>query len=56
MPEIAAKLTCNICGQTFDERKGYPGLKCCEMCDATGRSGILYRGTAQVFAGAKRGR
>jgi hypothetical protein len=38
------KLKCKICGNDFNERAGLPGLKCCENCDYTGRSGIAKRG------------
>ena len=48
-------MKCNICGEDFKERKDFPGLKVCEICDATGKSGILKRGNIQVFMGGKRG-
>jgi len=46
-------LKCKLCGASFDERPGLPGLRCCQACDDNGRSGICKRATVY---GTKDGR
>jgi len=43
MPVVIKKLTCKLCGETFEERENLPGLRVCEMCDDLGKSGIAER-------------
>lgn len=47
------KLTCNKCGNEFAERKAFPGLEICVLCDAVGAAGVLTRGETKVCAGAR---
>jgi hypothetical protein len=49
MPEAVKLLVCNACGKTFEERKEFPGLKICDLCDALGRGGVRLRGNVEVF-------
>lgn len=48
---------CRFCNKDFEERKQFPGVDVCELCDSMGKAGILERGGVRVcFATTKRGR